>query len=138
MGVNWNENTVSVYKKCRHRLHFFLKLSKFEFSQSMLSAFYQAAVQSVLFYCVLCYHSSLSAENMNKLEHGKTNYQVHPYYTTSQLALSLHNKEDRKHLTRCNTSTTHHIHSSDIRQAVSVHFCMHCPFVPSAIRALNS
>ena len=34
----------------------------------MLPTFYQAVVQSVLLYCFLCYHSSLSAENMNKLE----------------------------------------------------------------------
>ena len=47
-------------KKCR--------LSKFEVSQSALSTFFQAAVQSVLLYCFLCCHSSLSAENMNKLE----------------------------------------------------------------------
>ena len=66
--LNWNENTVSVYKKCRHRLHFLLKLSKFEVSQSVLSTFYQAVVLSVIVYCFLCYHSSLSAENMNKLD----------------------------------------------------------------------
>ena len=94
--LNWNENTVSVYKKCRQRLHFLLKLSKSEVSQSVLSTFYQAVVlstfcqavvlstfyqavvlstfhqavvQSVLLYCFLCNHSSLSAKNMNKLEH---------------------------------------------------------------------
>ena len=53
--LNWNENTVSVYKKCRQRLHFLSKLSKFEVSQSVLSTFYQAfcEVTSIVLFSVL-------------------------------------------------------------------------------------
>ena len=42
-----------MYKKCRQRLHFLSKLSKFEVSQSVLSTFYQAVVQSTFYQAVV-------------------------------------------------------------------------------------
>ena len=129
-----------MYKKCRQILHFLSKLSKFEVSQRVLSTFCQAVVQSVLLYCFMCYHSSLSAETMNKL--GRL---------VKQAAKSIHVTPLRSLLCHYMTKKTYyamqHIHCiphsfQRDQRAVYVHVCTHCPlqqiFCTTRHRALNS
>ena len=123
--MNWNENTVSVYKKCRQRLHFLSKLSKCEVNQNELSTFYQyqAEVQSFLLYCFLCYHSSLSTENMNKLECVVKQAAKSIHVTPLR---SLHSHYVTKKTENILGDATHPLHTTFIPDGI-FHFCTHCP-----------
>ena len=118
-------------------------LSKFEVSQRVLSTFYQAVVQRVHFYCFLCYHSSLSAENMNKLEcvvkqaaktiHVTPLRSLHCHYMTKKTENILRDATHPLHTTFIPARSGRQYLSISARTA---HYSR--SFLPSAIRALNS
>ena len=132
-----------MYKKCKQRLHFLLKLSKCEVSQSVLSTFSQAVVQSVLLYCFLCYHSSLSAVNMNKLELAVKQAAKSIHITPLR---SLHCHYMTKKTENTLSDATHPLHTTFIPArsgrrylSISARTARYSrSFLPSAIRALNA
>uniref|UniRef100_A0A1A8MF94 Reverse transcriptase domain-containing protein n=1 Tax=Nothobranchius pienaari TaxID=704102 RepID=A0A1A8MF94_9TELE len=65
--LNWKRNSHAVVKKAQSRLFFLRKLRSFDISRRLLNVFYQGIMASVLFYAVLCWGRSLTAEDKNRI-----------------------------------------------------------------------
>ena len=65
--LDWKTNTDSVFKKAQSRLFHLRKLRSFEISRPLLHVFYQGILASVLFFAVLCWGCSITADDKNRI-----------------------------------------------------------------------
>lgn len=65
--LSWRRNCDAVIKKTQSRMFFLRKFRSFEVSRRLLNVFYLGAVASVLFYAVLSWGGSISAEDRNRI-----------------------------------------------------------------------
>jgi len=65
--LNWRTNMDAVYKKGMRRLYFLRKLRFFSVCSQMLEIFYQSVVASAIYCAVVCWGSSITARDANRI-----------------------------------------------------------------------
>ena len=66
--LNWTDNINLICKKTNQRLFFLRKLNQFKVSVNIKKLFYQSVVESMLLYNNVCYFSSASKEDRDRME----------------------------------------------------------------------
>lgn len=66
--LDWTENTLSLRKKANQRLYFLRKLNNIRVDRTIMVLFYQALIQSVITFNLVCYHGNATHENRYRLD----------------------------------------------------------------------
>jgi Domain of unknown function (DUF1891)/Reverse transcriptase (RNA-dependent DNA polymerase) len=66
--MTWSSHVDSMVKKCHSRLYFLRKLKQFKMSQTILTLYYRASIESLLTFNFITWFCSSSKENKEKLE----------------------------------------------------------------------
>ena len=67
-NLSWDENTKEIVRKCNTQMELLRKASSFGVSVQDLKLIYILFIPSILEYCAVVWHSSLSKQNENDLE----------------------------------------------------------------------
>ena len=65
--LTFDENSNVIYKKCRQRMHVLYTLRSLHVNNMILERCYQAFIQSILAFSVICWFGSLSAKERVRL-----------------------------------------------------------------------
>ena len=66
--LDWTKNTQALHKKGNQRLYFLRSLNNLHVDKTILVLFYQALIQSVLTYNLVCYHGNGTQVNRARLD----------------------------------------------------------------------
>ena len=66
--LDWKENTIGLCKKGNQRLYFLRIMKTLHVDKTILTLFYQALIQSILSYNLVCYYGNATQQNQNRLD----------------------------------------------------------------------
>ena len=65
--LNFNQNTLSIQKKCQSRIYCLQKLRNLQVNEKVLKGFYRCFIESVLTFSFMCWFGGLSVKNKSML-----------------------------------------------------------------------
>ena len=65
--LNWHQQCSSVVSKDNQRLYFIRKLQEFNIDKTIISLFYNSAMESILCFCLIAYGGNITITDENKI-----------------------------------------------------------------------
>ena len=65
--LDWHEHLPNVYKKVNSRLYFLRKLKSFRVDNTLIKLFYQATIESITSFCLICWGGNSRKNEINKI-----------------------------------------------------------------------
>ena len=143
--LSWTTHIDSTIKKCHSRLYFLRKLRQFGVSQTILTMFYMARIESILTYNFITWYSAAGAENKDRIQ--KITHRAEKVTGCDLPHIdSLFPTRIKKKVGRITKDPSHPLHghfqllpsNRRYRSVKSRTSRFSNTFIPSAIRVLNS